>query len=272
LKGSTARNTRPPSDGAPAGTVGKAGKGEPENWAWEWVKSIAVAVVLFLVIRTFLVQAFTIPSGSMEDTLLVGDYLMANNAIYGTPVPLLGFRTPAFREPRHSDVVVFRPTYNVPVIDVVKRVIGEPGDTVQMVDRVVYRNGQPLDEPYVEPTYLPDEPIPFSSREVMLQPGLNPQSYGYHWHVATMPEGVDREAYRPTRDNWGPLIVPERHYLLLGDNRDQSLDSRYMGFIPREEVKGKAMFIYYSIEPRGDRPFPRLLTAARWGRIGQMIR
>jgi signal peptidase I len=139
----------------------------------DWVIPIVQVVAIVLVIRTFLVQAFTIPSGSMEDTLLVGDYLMANNAIYGTPVPLLGFRTPAFREPRHGDIVVFRPTYNTPVIDVVKRVVGEPGDTVQMVDRVVYRNGEPLDEPYVEPTYLPDEPIARSSREVMLQPGID---------------------------------------------------------------------------------------------------
>src|SRR5690554_1916192 len=115
---------------------------------------------MFFVIRTFLVQAFTIPSGSMENTLRIGDYLMANNAIYGAKIPLTDLRIPAFREPQHGDVVVFRPAYNDPIIDVVKRVIGEPGDTIRMVDRVVYRNGEPLDEPYVEPVYRPDEPLP----------------------------------------------------------------------------------------------------------------
>jgi signal peptidase I len=275
LKGSTARSSASASGTGAArpGAAPRAGAKESSaNSAWEWIKSIAIAVVLFLVIRTFLIQAFTIPSGSMEDTLLVGDYLMSNNAIYGTPVPLLGLRTPAFREPRHGDIVVFRPTYNAPVIDVVKRVVGEPGDTIRMVDRVVYRNGAALDEPYVEPTYQPDEPIARSSREVMLQPGIDPQSYGYHWHLDVLPAGVDREAYRPTRDSWGPLVVPEGQYMLLGDNRDQSLDSRYMGFIPREQIKGKAMFIYFSIDPFADRPFPRALTASRWTRIGQIIR
>lgn len=276
MKGSTARSAASASGTAAArgaaGTRPGATKKEgAANSAWEWIKSIAIAVVLFLVIRTFLIQAFTIPSGSMENTLLVGDYLMSNNAIYGTPVPLLGFRTPAFREPRTGDVVVFRPTYNLPVIDVVKRVVGEPGDTLQMVERVLYRNGQAVNEPYVEPTYLPDEPIAYSSREVMLQPGIDPQRYGYHWHPQAMPAGAGGEDYRPTRDSWGPLVVPEGHYMLLGDNRDQSLDSRYMGFIPREQIKGKAMFIYFSIDPLADRPFPRLLTAARWNRLGQVI-
>lgn len=227
---------------------------------WEWMKSGAVALVLFLVIRTFLVQAYTIPSGSMENTLLIGDYLMANNAIFGARIPLTDRHVPAFREPRHGDVVVFRPTYNDPVFDVVKRVIGEPGDTIQMVDRAVYRNGKRLDEPYVEPNYLPDEPL---------------QRYGkggYDWHFAALPATVDPANYHPTRDNWGPLVVPPRKYILLGDNRDESLDSRYMGFIRREVIRGKAMFIYFSIDKEVDRPFPRFLTAARWKRLGHVIR
>jgi signal peptidase I len=226
----------------------------------EWVKSFGIAVLLFFMIRTFLIQAFTIPSGSMEDTLRIGDYLMANNAIYGAHIPLTNLRVPAFRDPVFGDIVVFRPRYNDPVIDVVKRVIGEPGDTIAMVERVVFRNGAALDEPYVEPDYLPDEPM---------------QRFGpisYQWHLSALPAGVDADAYAPTRDNWGPLIVPAGHYLLLGDNRDQSLDSRYMGFIPREVVRGKALFIYYSIDPFVNRPFPRFLTAVRWDRLGQVIR
>lgn len=241
----------------------RGGKGSHPNAggeALEWIKSFTIAVLLFFAIRAFLVQAYTIPSGSMENTLLVGDYLMANNAIYGAHVPFTDLRVPAFREPVFGDVVVFRPTYNEPVIDVVKRVIGEPGDTIEMVERIVHRNGVALEEPYVEPHYLPDEP--------MRRLGMG----GYDWHFAALPATVDRQSYAPTRDNWGPLIVPEGEYMLLGDNRDQSLDSRFMGFIPREVIRGKALFIYYSIDPFVNRPFPRLLTAVRWDRVGSLIR
>lgn len=228
--------------------------------ALEWIKSFGIAVLLFFAIRTFVVQAFTIPSGSMENTLLVGDYLMANNAIFGAHIPFTNFQTPPFRDPVHGDVVVFRPTYNDPVIDVVKRVIGEPGDTIEMRERIVYRNGERLDEPYVEGTYLPDEP--------MERYGAS----GFDWHFAALPADVDPQRYMPTRDSWGPLIVPEGNYILLGDNRDQSLDSRFMGFIPREVIRGKALFIYYSIDPYVSRPFPRFLTAVRWDRVGSIIR
>lgn len=227
---------------------------------FEWIKSFGIAVLLFFVIRTFLIQAFTIPSGSMENTLLIGDYLMANNAIFGARIPLTDFRVPAFRDPQHGDVVVFRPEYNDPVIDVVKRVIGEPGDTIRMVDRAVFRNGERLDEPYTEPDYLPDEPMQ------RFGPG------GYQWHLEALTDDVDPQAYAPSRDNWGPLVVPPDHYMLLGDNRDQSLDSRYMGFIPRDVISGKALFIYYSIDPFRDRPFPRFLTSVRWNRVFKMIR
>jgi signal peptidase I len=238
---------------------GEARAGE-RNELREWIKSAVIALALFFIIRTFLVQAYTIPSGSMEDTLLIGDYLMSNNAIFGAQIPLTHLRVPAFRDPQHGDVVVFRPAYNTPVIDVVKRVIGEPGDTIRMVNRVVYRNGKPLDEPYTEPNYLPDEPMQRFGRA------------GYEWHFAALPASVDPASYHPTRDNWGPLVVPPGKYMLLGDNRDESLDSRYMGFIPRDVIRGKAMFIYFSIDKEIDRPFPRFLTAARWGRIGHVIR
>jgi signal peptidase I len=231
-----------------------------KNELLEWIKSALIAVALFFVIRTFLVQAYTIPSGSMEQTLLIGDYLMANNAIFGAQIPFTSVHVPAFREPQQGDIVVFRPAYNTPRIDVVKRVMGEPGDIVQMRDRVVYRNGKKVDEPYLDPDYLPDE--------AMHRYG----PAGYDWHLGALPAGVNHDSYQPTRDNWGPLVVPAGHYMLLGDNRDQSLDSRYMGFIPRDVIRGKAMFIYYSIDQDVDRPFPHVITAARWGRIGKIIR
>jgi len=238
----------------------------------DWVIPIVQVVAIVLVIRTFLVHPFSIPSPSMEDTLLVGDYLMANNAIFGAYVPLVDWRMPAFRDPRVQEVVVFRPRYNQPVINVVKRVLGAPGDTVQMVDARVIRNGEPVDEPYFRHDGLPDDPIPLSARGMSVGPGVDASQYGYFWHLEALPEGVDPEGYRPTRDNWGPLIVPADHYMLLGDSRDRSLDSRQMGFIPRRDITGRPMFIYYSIDPTVDRPFPRALTAARWNRIGRGIR
>ena len=244
--------TKKRSDGAVAPT-------KREELA-EWIKSFGIAVILFFVIRTFLIQAFTIPSGSMEQTLRVGDYLMANNAIFGAHIPFTNIRVPAIREPRFGDVVVFRPTYNDPILDVVKRVIGEPGDTIQMLEREIYRNGEKLDEPYVEPHYQPDRPM---------------DRFGvpnFQWHLTALPRDVNPATYRPTRDNFGPLIVPEGEFFLLGDNRDESLDSRYMGFIPREVIRGKALFIYYSIDQQVSRPFPRFLTAVRWGRVGSVIR
>ena len=257
MKFTTARSVKVPT---PQTDAQDATPPTPRNETWEWIKSGLVALILFLVIRTFLVQAYTIPSGSMENTLLIGDYLMSNNAIFGARVPLTQLHIPAFREPQHGDIVVFRPLYNDPVIDVVKRVIGEPGDTLQMIDRVVYRNGKRLDEPYVEPNYVPDQPMQRFGQG------------GYEWHFSALLPSVDRASYHPTRDNWGPLVVTPRHYMLLGDNRDESLDSRFMGFISRDVIRGKAMFIYYSIDKEVDRPFPRFLTAARWGRLGHPIR
>lgn len=256
MKGSAVR--KPANRGgspAPAETAG-----ESKNELLEWVKSLVIAVALFLVIRTFLVQAYTIPSGSMEDTLLIGDYLMANNAIYGARIPFTPWKVPAIREPQHGDVVVFRPAYNDPVIDVVKRVMGEPGDTIQMIDRVVYRNGRAVEEPYLEDSYTPDQPMQRFGDS------------GYDWHLQHLPASVAADEYRPTRDNWGPLVVPEDAYMLLGDNRDESWDSRFVGFIPRDVIRGKAMFIYFSVDKQLDRPFPRFITAARWDRIGQVIR
>jgi signal peptidase I len=230
------------------------------NETLEWIKSFGSAILLFLVIRTFLVQAFSIPSSSMENTLLVGDYLMANNAVFGAHIPFTNSRLPAFREPRHGDIVVFRPTYNDPVIDVVKRVIGAPGDTVQMIARVMYRNGRKLEEPYVKPSTLPDAPMEYSGWG------------GYAWHLDRLPTGTDRTRYRPTRDSWGPLVVPAEHFFLMGDNRDESLDSRFMGPIPRDVIRGKPMFLYFSYDPHSAQPFPRALTAARWSRIGNLLR
>jgi signal peptidase I len=234
-------------------------KASAKNETLEWIKSIAIAVGLFLVIRTFLVQAYSIPSESMEDTLLVGDYLMANNAIFGAHLPLVDVALPALRDPRQGEIVVFRPTYNDPVIDVVKRVIGTPGDTLQMRDKVLFRNGKRVNETYAQYEAAPDDLLESA------EPGARAL------HLAALAPGTDPNAYQPTRNSWGPVVVPPGHYWLMGDNRDHSLDSRYKGFIPRDVIRGKPMFLYYSYDKFSPNALP-FLTAARWGRIGTVIR
>jgi len=234
-------------------------KASAKNETLEWVKSVGIAVVLFLFIRTFLVQAYSIPSESMERTLLVGDYLMANNAIFGAHLPLVDVALPAIRDPRQGEIVVFRPTYNNPVIDVVKRVIGTPGDTIQMRDKVIYRNGRRLNEPYAIYEQAADEPLETQDPEAPA------------WHRQALAPGTDARAYQPTRNNWGPLVVPAGHYFLMGDNRDHSLDSRFKGFIPRDVIRGKPMFLYYSYDKSSGDALP-FVTEVRWGRIGSLIR
>ena len=256
---------RPPDDKA-------AAIGAPKNEAVEWIKSLAVAVLLFVVIRTFLFQAFSIPSESMEKTLLVGDYLFASNVVFGPHIPFTQHHLPGLRDPAHGDIVVFRPDYNQPEMDVVKRLMGQPGDTLQMINQQMYRNGKKLAEPYATYDESPDGPIPYVGQPgVGIPPEVKPDRYGYHNHVPALAAAVDKANYHPTRDNWGPIVVPAGYYWLMGDNRNESLDSRYMGFIPREQIRGKPMFIYYSWDSTADSPFPAFVTAARWGRIGTVL-
>jgi signal peptidase I len=240
--------------------------------ALEWFKSVGAAILLFFVIRTFLITAYSIPSESMEKTLLVGDYLMANNAVFGATLPFTDVKLPALRDPHRGEIVVFRPTYNDPQIDVVKRVIGTPGDTLQMADGVLFRNGRRVVEPYAHYDQGFDEPIDMEGFGLM-DPTIRPDAYGAKNHLPLLLPTVDARRYRPSRNNWGPLVVPAEHYWLMGDNRDQSLDSRYMGPIPRRVIRGKPLFIYYSYDKHdAGAAFPRFITAARWGRIGDGIR
>lgn len=240
--------------------------------AVEGIKSVLWAVLLFFVIRTFVFMAYSIPSESMENSLLIGDYLMANNAVFGATVPFTDVKLPALRSPRRGEIVVFRPTYNNPRIDVVKRVIGVPGDTLQMRDRVLYRNGKPLTEPYAHYDQGFDDPIPLDGTGLM-DPLIIPERYGAHNQMPLLLPSVDQASYRPSRYNWGPLVIPADHYWVMGDNRDNSVDSRYMGPIPRGVVRGKPLFIYFSYDKTDQSaPFPRPITAARWGRIFHRVK
>lgn len=193
----------------------------------DWVKTIVLALVLALFIRTFFVQAFKIPSGSMIPTLLVGDHILVNKFIYGVRNPITRKLWIKGKTPERKDVIVFIFPKNRK-LDFIKRVIGLPGDVIEIHNKKVFVNGLPLDEPYVihtDPNILPREISP--------------------------------------RDNFGPVKVPPGHLFVMGDNRDQSNDSRFWGFVPIRDVKGKAFIIYFSWDPRA--------FHIRWRRIGKLI-
>ena len=225
------------------------------RWIWEGIRAVSTAIVLFLLIRTFFVEAFKIPTGSMENTLLVGDFLLVNKAVYGSEVPVLHTRLPGFAEPERMDVIVFFPPHD-PTKNYVKRLVGMPGDTLEMRDKVLYINGEAQDEPYIRHVDRFSEP----SDPRML------------WQRDYLVGGKNKtKNYDPTRDSWGPIVVPEGKYFALGDNRDNSEDSRYWGFLDGSAIRGRPMFVYYSFARDPLEPFS-WLTDVRWRRIGEAVR
>jgi len=238
-----------------AGTGRARGEDPPlRGTAVEWLKSLALTLVLLVVIRTFLVQTFVITSGSMEDTLLVGDFLMVNRLVLGGKIPGTQIRVPGYGEPELEEVVVFDPAHEERM-KLVKRIVGMPGDTLAMRDKELFRNGERVNEPWAQwRDFSGDDEHPWM-----------------RWQLNHLAPGVDRDGYAPTRDNWGPLVVPEGNYFMLGDNRDFSLDSRYWGLVEDWRVEGKAMFFYFSYDR--DSPAPlSFLREVRWDRIGRRIR
>jgi signal peptidase I len=182
----------------------------------EYFESIVIAVILALFVRTWVVQAFKIPTGSMENNLLIGDHLLVNKFIFG-PTPLaIGRATLPVRPIRRGDIVVFKYPEE-PDRDFIKRVIGLPGETVELRNKKIFIDGRPLDEPYV--------------------------------HFLTPPSNDYQEVTSfDVRERYGPVTVPADKYFVMGDNRDNSQDSRYWGFLPRDYVKGRALLIYWSYE------------------------
>jgi signal peptidase I len=216
----------------------------------EWLKSGAIAVVIFLVLRTFLIEAFRIPSGSMENTLLIGDFLFVNKALYGAEIPFTGVRLPAFREPHRNDLVIFK-SVEEPRLTVVKRVVGMPGDTLAMEDSRLIVNGVAADEPFVLRT------DPLADHE-------DPKMRG--WQARYLTADRDPRAYRPTLKNWGPIVVPADSFFVMGDNRDNSYDSRYWGYLGRDRIRGRPLVVYFSYDPSGILPLP-IFSAVRWERL-----
>jgi len=228
-----------------------------KSTAREYLESIVIAVILALFIRTFVVQAFKIPTGSMENNLLIGDHLLVNKFVLGpTMWPIERLLLP-IGEIRRRDVLVFKYPEE-PDRDFIKRVIGLPGETLEVREKKVYINGSPLDEPYAH----------------YLTPAADESQY----HEVTSFD---------VRERYGPVTVPPNQYFMMGDNRDNSQDSRYWGFLPRENIKGRALLIYWSYEAgRQDYQdesagatvkglvsvFTHFFTRTRWDRMLHPIR
>jgi len=193
-----------PGGGRPAGG--------PMHVIWEYAKSLAIAFLLAIVIKTSIVEAYKIPSGSMEDTLLVGDFLLANKFLYGSHLPLVNYRFPAIRDPKPGDVVIFK-FPNDPSVNYIKRCVAVGGQTVEVRNKRLYVDGEFV-------------PLPANGK-------------------FTNGERVEPGA-RSARDNFGPYKVPEGNFFMMGDNRDNSYDSRFWGTVPRDLVQGKAMVIHWS--------------------------
>ncbi len=210
---------------------------KPRETTVEFLVSLAAVLVTGLFIITFIVQAFEIPSSSMERTLLIGDHVFVNRIGFSPKTSWIGPILP-YRQIRRGDIFVFLSPAE-PGLYVVKRVMGIPGDRIHLRDGVVYRNGEKLDEPYV--IHNPNDPYnPYRDNFPAVPPsdfnGVNPD-----WAL-TLPQHIQG----------GDIVVPENSYFGMGDNRDVSLDSRYWGFVPKENVVGRPMFIYWSFETPPD--------------------
>jgi len=199
-----------------------------KNIVKEYAEAIIIAILIALFIRTFLVQAFKIPSGSMKPTLLVGDHLLVNKFTYGVKIPFIRKTLIPIDDPRRGDIVVF--IYPVDRSkDFIKRVIGVAGDIIEVRNKKIYLNGSVCDD-----------------------------GYGIHTDTLSFPASIQ------PRDNFGPVTVPAGHIFVMGDNRDQSYDSRFWGFVKLEDVLGKAFIIYWSWDKKN--------KDIRWSRMGHLLR
>lgn len=230
-----------------------------KNPTREWLELIISIVLIVFVIRLAIVEAFRIPTSSMENTLLVGDFLLVNKFIYGVrspdwvgvPFTRAGFfvpflRTPAFKEPEPGDIVVFRYPKD-PNLSYIKRLIAVEGQTVEIRDKQVFIDGKLFeDPPWSKFTSKMIYPAKYVDRNI-----------------------VPQKMQNRNRDNFGPVTVPEGQLFVMGDNRDNSSDSRYWGFLSREKVIGKALIIYFSWDKL--KSWGKLHKKIRWERIGNLI-
>jgi signal peptidase I len=201
---------------------------KPKSKIQEYVEAILIAILIAFFIRTFIVQAFKIPSGSMKPTLQIGDHILVNKFIYGVKIPLLRTTLIPVTEPKRGDIVVFIYPEDRSK-DFIKRLIGVAGDTVEVRNKKIFLNGKPYED-----------------------------RHGVYTDDVIIPAALQK------RDNFGPVTVPPDKIFVMGDNRDQSYDSRFFGFVDLKDVMGKAMIIYWSWNSEE--------TNVRWNRLGQILR
>jgi signal peptidase I len=199
----------------------------------EYGESLLIALVIALLVRGFVIQAFKIPSSSMEPTLLIGDQLLVNRLSYVVKIPFTDIVLANIGKPKRGDVIVFRFPQDHSK-DFIKRVIGIEGDTIEIKDKKIYLNGKLMDDPHAH----------FAEERIL-------------------PRNPD-----VPRDNAGPIIVPKDSYFAMGDNRDRSLDSRFWGFVKTDELVGRALITYFSFDSQPD----SFIRYIRWERIGKIIR
>jgi signal peptidase I len=246
---------------------------QKKNIIREYIEAILVALIAALILRIFVIQAFRIPTGSMKSTLLVGDFLLVNKFIYGvrTPdrIPLLDikipyFRLPAFKEPKPGDIIVFKYPLDEK-LDYIKRCIATEGQTVEVKQGMVYVDGKPEGSmKFVKREYdaFENESSGSGGEYVKFYEITkdNGKKYTIRWH-----EQVNKAA-----DSFGPVIVPKDHLFAMGDNRDNSSDSRVWGFLPRENVIGQALIIYFSWD--SNVPLFKIYKKIRFGRLAKLIK
>lgn len=194
---------------------------------WEYAEAIITALLLALLIRAYIIQAFKIPSGSMIPTLQIGDHILVNKFIYGTKIPFSDKRILVFKEPERGDIIVFKYPED-PSRDFIKRIVAVEGDVIESKNKTIYVNGKPVKEPYA-----------------------------LHTDNSLRPGGIE------PRDNFGPYIVQKNKYFVMGDNRDQSYDSRYWGYVDMMEIRGKALILYWSWDSKKN--------WIRFNRIGRLV-
>ena len=230
----------------------------PKSKTRELIEAVVIALFAALVLRQFVIASYKVPTGSMENTVLVGDFMFVNKFVYGAKTPdwigipftktgfdVPWFRFPAIAQPEPYDIVVFR--YPVdPLLDYIKRCIAVGGQTIEIIDKKVYVDGNPFPRP---------PHMKFIDRRIFSR------------------ENESFEVFDPklgSRDNFGPVTVPSHHYFVMGDNRDNSLDSRAWGFVPPENIVGTPQIIWLSWDSR--MPAYRLFNKIRWNRLGNVVR
>jgi signal peptidase I len=237
-----------------------------KNIVREYTEAIAVALVAALILRILLVQAFRIPTGSMKDTLLIGDFLLVNKFIYGvrtpdriplTDVKIPYVRLPAFKRPKRGEIVVFKYPQDEK-LDYIKRCVAVEGQTLEIRKGDLYVDGELEGEKkFIKREFDPEEGEHILYYRIKMKNGKK--------YTIRQYESRNKEF-----ENFGPVKVPKDHYFMMGDNRDNSADSRTWGFLPHDNVVGQALIIYWSWDKHV--PLYRIFNKVRWLRIGDLIR